>query len=321
MKKALVTGITGQDGPFLANHLIDQEYKVWGLVRGQYDPKWHAVQSLCPGLQLVRGDLCDQGSIISAIQSCRPDVVFNLGALSFVGTSWVQPSMTSEVTGLGALRVLEAIRLIDPSIRFVQASSSEMFGGATGAIESPQTEMTPFAPRSPYAVAKVYAHQMTINYRDSYNIHASTAIMFNHESNRRGEEFVTRRITKSVAAINAGNQDHLVLGRLDPRRDWGHAPEYMAGMALIAAQDTPGDYVLATGRTASVAEFAALAFAQVGLHWEDYVVEDPDRYRPAEVEYLCGDASKAREVLGWVPQMSLENLVKDMVNHDLAVLK
>jgi len=316
--KALVTGISGQDGPFLANHLLDQGYEVWGLVRGQYSPKWHEVQTYCKGLKLLRGDLLDQGSLISAIKDCTPDVVFNLGALSFVGTSWIQPSMTSEVTGLGALRVLEAIRLTNQDIRFVQASSSEMFGGATGAFESPQSETTQFAPRSPYAVAKVFAHQMTINYRESYGMHASTAIMFNHESSRRGEEFVTRRITQGVAAIVAGKQDRLVLGRLDPCRDWGYAPEYMACLPLIAAQDTPDDYVLATGRTASVAEFAGLAFAQVGLHWEDYVTEDSSRYRPAEVLYLCGDASKAREKLGWVPQTSLENLAKDMVNYDLA---
>lgn len=316
--RAFITGITGQDGPFLANHLLDQGWGVWGLVRGQYSPKWDAVQAYCPGLKLLRGDLCDQGSLITAIKTCEPDVVFNLGALSFVGTSWVQPAMTSDVTGVGALRVLEAIRLTDQNIRFVQASSSEMYGGATGAVESPQTEVTPFAPRSPYAVAKVFAHQMTINYRESYGMHASTAIMFNHESFRRGEEFVTRRISKAVAAISTGKQKNLVLGRLDPCRDWGYAPEYMAGMALIAAQKEPGDYVLATGRTSSVAEFAALAFAQVGLHWEDYVVEDADRYRPAEVLYLCGDASKAKNVLGWEPQTSLESLVKDMVNYDVA---
>jgi len=313
--RAFITGICGQDGPYLARHLLGAGHEVWGMARGQQRPEWARVQALCPGLRLARGDLADQSSLQAALAACRPDVVYNLAALSFVGTSWLQPAVVADITGLGALRLLDAIRFTCPAARFVQASSSEMYGQAVPGI--PQDEETPFAPRSPYAIAKVLAHHVTVNYRESHGLHASTAIMFNHESPRRGEEFVTRKVTRAVAAIAAGRQEELVLGRLDPRRDWGWAPEYAEALPLIAARDEPGDYVLATGITRSVAEWCEAAFAVAGLDWQDYTRSDPALYRPAEVEYLRGDAGKAKRELGWEARVPFGEIARRMTEHDL----
>lgn len=313
--RVLITGITGQDGPYLGQQLAAEGHSVWGMVRGQMSPKWQEVTDLVPGLELVRGDLLDQASLQSALQEARPDVVYNLGALSFVGTSWLQPEITAQVTGLGCLRMLSAIRFVDPGIRFVQASSSEMFGDCPGTVQ--QDENTVFAPRSPYAFAKVFAHHATVNYRESYGIHASTAVMFNHESPRRGHEFVTRKITRAVARIKAGLQDELVLGRLDPQRDWGWAPEYMRALPLIAAQDSPGDYVLATGDSHTVQEWCEAAFEVAGLDWEHFVRSDAKYFRPAEVSYLRGDAGKAKRELGWEARESFHGIVSAMVQADL----
>jgi GDPmannose 4,6-dehydratase len=315
--RALITGITGQDGPYLASHLDAAGWDVAGLVRGQMSWRWDEAQMLVPRMSLVRGDLLDMSSLQQALVSFRPDVVFNLAALSFVGTSWLEPEVTAQVTGLGCLRLLEAIRLTDPSIRFVQASSSEMFGGAH---PLPQDETTPFAPQSPYAVAKVLAHQITVNYRESYGMHASAAVMFNHESPRRGREFVTRRITRAVARIAAGTRNEVTLGRLDPCRDWGWAPEYMAALPLIAALDEPDDFVLATGRSYSVGEWCQAAFAEAGLDYRDHVREDPGRYRPAEVQCLRGNAAKAKRLLGWEASVSFSEIVKRMVAADMEAL-
>lgn len=312
--KALITGVTGQDGPYLAEHLLSEGHQVWGMVRGQMRTEWGWLLEKLPDLQLVRGDLLDLASLISVLDEVRPDVVYNLGALSFVGTSWSQPEVTSQVTGLGCLRMLDAIRLVDKDIRFVQASSSEMFGATTG---TSQNEDTPFRPRSPYAFAKVFAHHATVNYRESYGLHASTAIMFNHESPRRGEEFVTRKVSRAVAAIARGDQDELVLGRLDPQRDWGWAPDYMEALPLIAAHDTPGDYVLATGSTRSVEELCATAFSVAGLDYKDYVKSDKTLYRPAEVNYLCGDPRKTWDTLGWAATQGFTAIVVAMVKADM----
>ena len=312
--RVLITGVTGQDGSYLTEQLAAGGHEVWGMVRGQPSAKWAWISSLVPSLRLAHGDLLDQSSLQTVLAQVRPDVVFNLGAVTFVGMSWQQPAVMSEVTGLGALRLLEAVRATDPGIRVVQASTSEMFGQAP----PPQDEGTPLRPRSPYGVAKTFAHHMTVNYRESYGIHASTAIMFNHESPRRGEEFVTRKVSLAAAAIAAGRQDVLRLGRLDPRRDWGWAPDYVAALPLIAAQDEPGDYVLATGETHSVAELCEVAFAAAGLDWRRHVVEDPGLYRPAEVELLCGDASRARDALGWEPSLRFGQIVQRLVEHDMA---
>ena len=313
--RALITGVTGQDGSYLAEQLSAAGHDVAGLVHGQEEPKWGWVQDLVPRLHLIQGDLLDLGSLLRALAETQPDVVFNLGALSFVGTSWAQPLVTAEVTGLGCLRMLEAIRLHDPAIRFVQASSSEMFGNA-GRV--PLGLQSPFRPYSPYAFAKVLAHHATVNYRESYGMHASAAIMFNHESPRRGTEFVTRKVSKAVAAIAAGRQDTVALGRLHPCRDWGWAPDYMRGLQLIAARDEPGDFVLATGESHSVAEWCEAAFSAAGLNWRDHVRQDPALCRPAEVEYLQGDASEAREVLGWKPAVLFREIAQLMVEHDMA---
>jgi GDPmannose 4,6-dehydratase len=314
--RVLITGATGQDGPYLVRQLVDVGHSVWGMVRGQMSPKWAELQKFAPGVRLIRGDLLDQSSLQSALVEVRPDVVYNLAALSFVGTSWVQPMVTAEVTGLGTLRMLDAIRFVNPEIRFVQASSSEMFGEADR--EGMQDELTPYHPRSPYAFAKVFAHQATVNYRESYGMHASAAVMFNHESPRRGHEFVTRKITRAVASIVAGRQSELVLGRLDPQRDWGWAPDFMRALPLISAHDEPGDYVLATGQSHSVQDWCEAAFAVADLNWSDYVKSDKRFYRPAEVGYLCGDASKAKSELGWKPQVLFNELVCRMVIADMA---
>ena len=304
--RALITGVTGQDGSYLAEQLTADGWEVYGLIRGQRNPKREWIASLVPTMRLIDGDLLDQSSLQRALVESEPDVVFNLGALTFVGMSWDQPTLMTEVTGLGALRMLEAIRAINPRIRFVQASSSEQFGAVR---ESPQRETTPFWPRSPYGVAKLFAHHVTVNYRESYGIHASAAIMFNHESPRRGPEFVTSKVIHGALDIAAGATGPLRLGNLEARRDWGWAPDFMRALPLIAMQDQPDDFVLATGEMHSVAELCELAFAWVGLDWRDHVVSDPALFRPADVNELLGDASKARSVLGWEPTMRFADIV------------
>lgn len=311
--RALITGVTGQDGSYLAQQLDLAGHEVYGLIRGQANPKRAWIQGLVPGLRLLDGDLLDQSSLQHALVAARPKVVFNLAAVTFVGMSWAQPTVMSEVTGIGCLRMLEAIRAVDPDIRFVQASTSEMFGDCPG----PQDEATPLRPVSPYGAAKTFAHHMTTGYRASHGMHASTAIMFNHESPRRGEEFVTRKVTRAAARIAAGRQDKLILGRLEPRRDWGWAPDYMRALPLIAAQDEPGDYVLATGETHSVADLCDAAFAEAGLRAADYVVTDPSCYRPSEVWELRGDASRAAAVLGWAPRVRFGELVARLTGYDM----
>jgi GDPmannose 4,6-dehydratase len=313
-RRALITGITGQDGAYLAQFLLDKGYEVHGMVRRASTENFERIAHLRDRLVLHQADLLDQLSIITLISEVRPHELYNLAAQSFVPTSWLQPLLTSEFTALGVTRVLEAIRLVDPSIRFFQASSSEMFGDAR---EEPQNERTPFWPRSPYGVAKAYGHWITVNYRESYGIFACSGIMFNHESPLRGKEFVTRKITDAVARIKLGRQEKLRLGNLDARRDWGYAGDFVRAMWLMLQQDKPDDYVVATGRQHTVREFCQLAFSYVGLHWEDYVEIDPALFRPAEVNRLRGDATKARTVLGWEPTVTFEQLVRMMVDADL----
>ena len=315
--KALVTGVTGQDGSYLAEQLSEEGWEVYGMIHGQEDPRWKLAQDRVPSMRLLQGDLLDQTSLQEVLRVAEPDVVYNMAALSFVGTSWTQPVITAEVTGLGCLRMLDAIRFICPQARFVQASSSEMFGRSE---EFPQNERTPLLPYSPYAAAKVYAHHITVNYRESYGMHASTAISFNHESPRRGPEFVTRKVSKAVAAIVAGKQHELNLGRMYPCRDWGWAPDYVRGMRMIAAQDKPDDYVLATGESHSVQEWVEAAFALGDLDWRNHVRNDKSLERPAEVEFLQGDSSKARRELGWEPSVTFSEIVRLMVVHDMEEL-
>ncbi|TMD99923.1 MAG: GDP-mannose 4,6-dehydratase [Chloroflexi bacterium] len=315
MSTALITGITGQDGTYLAQLLMERGYTVHGLVRGQNNPRLTNVERLCPGIEFVEGDLLDQSSLIAALETCQPTEVYNLGAISFVALSFKQASLTGEVTGLGVVRMLEAIRTVNADIRFYQASSSEMFGKVR---ETPQTEGTAFHPRSPYGVAKVYGHYITVNYRESYGMYACSGILFNHESERRGLEFVTRKITNSVAKIKLGLQKQLALGNLSARRDWGFAGDYVRAMHLMLQQDEPDDYVIATGETHSVEEFCELAFAHVGLDWRDHVVTDERFLRPAEVDLLIGDSTKARTKLGWTTTVSFPELVTRMVESDLA---
>ncbi len=315
MKTALITGITGQDGAYLAEHLIGLGYRVHGLIRGQNNPKAEAVQRLIPKLELVEGDLLDQSSLIAAVESTQPDEVYNLGAISFVPVSWRQPVLTSEITGLGVTRLLEAIRLVNRDIRFYQASSSEMFGKVR---EVPQSETTPFHPRSPYGVAKAYGHYTTVNYRESYEMFACSGILFNHESPRRGLEFVTRKVTNAVARIKLGKQENVLMGDLSPKRDWGFAGDYVRAMHLMLQQDEPDDYVIGTGETHAVEELCAVAFAHVGLDWQDFVGTDPRFLRPAEVNLLIADSSKAREKLEWQPSVDFAGLVRMMVDSDLA---
>ncbi len=314
MKSALITGVTGQDGTYLAEHLIAQGYSVYGLVHGQNNPRLAAVERIAPGIEFVEGDLLDQSSLIAALETCQPNEVYNLGAISFVGLSFKQAALTGEVTGLGVTRMLDAIRTVNPKIKFYQASSSEMFGKVR---ETPQTEQTPFHPRSPYGVAKVYGHYITVNYRESYDIFACSGILFNHESPRRGMEFVTRKITNGVAKIKLGRQKQLALGNLDAQRDWGFAGDYVRAMHLMMQREQPDDYVIATGETHSVREFLELAFSHAGLNWEEHVVSDPRFMRPAEVDLLIGDATKARTELGWQPTVSFADLVAMMVDNDL----
>jgi len=314
---ALITGITGQDGMYLAEQLLAQGYNVYGLIRGQNNPKREPLEELLPALELVEGDLLDQYSLIAAIELTQPDEVYNLGAISFVPLSWKQSLNTGEITGLGVTRMLEAIRVVNSKIRFYQASSSEMFGQVR---ETPQRETTPFHPRSPYGVAKAYGHYITINYRESYGLFAVSGILFNHESPRRGKEFVTRKITHSVARIKHGRQQELLLGNLEASRDWGFAGDYVRAMHLMLQQPQPDDYLVATGQTHSVREFCQIAFAHVGLDWQDHVRTDPKFVRPAEVDLLVGDASKARRELGWQPEVDFPGLVKMMVDADMELV-
>ncbi len=313
-KTALITGITGQDGSFLAEFLLEQGYRVVGMTRRTSTDVHERIQHLVDRIEIVSGDLLDQSSITSIVAAVRPDEIYNLAAQSFVPTSWNQPVLTGEFTALGVTRVLESIRAVDTSIKFYQASSSEMFGKVHAV---PQSETTPFYPRSPYGVAKVYGHWITVNYRESYGMFAASGILFNHESERRGKEFVTRKISDAAARIKSGLQKELRLGNLDAQRDWGFAGDYVRAMWLMLQQDRPDDYVIATGRTHAVREFVRLAFAAVDLDWEPYVVVDPRYYRPAEVDLLVGDSSKARAELGWVPDVTFEVLVERMVRADL----
>ncbi|MDT0275012.1 GDP-mannose 4,6-dehydratase [Blastococcus goldschmidtiae] len=320
MKRALVTGITGQDGLYLSELLLSKGYEVYGLIRGQNNPKADLVRDVVPDVRLLNGDITDLASLIRALSESQPDEVYNLGAVSFVAYSWENARLTSDVTGLGVLNVLEATRLhAGPDlskIRFYQASSSEMFGKVQ---DVPQRETTLLWPRSPYGVAKVYGHYMTINYRESYGMHASSGILFNHESPRRGPEFVTRKITRAVARITLGLQDTLALGNLDAKRDWGFAGDYVEAMWLMLQQEQADDYVVATGETHSIREFLEIAFAHVGIDgWQDRVTQDPRFLRPAEVDLLIGDPTKAREQLGWQPKVGFEDLVRMMVDSDLA---
>lgn len=319
MPRALVTGITGQDGLYLGELLVAKGYDVYGVVRGQNNPKVHTVERLIPSVELLEGDLTDLPSLISAIEIAQPDEIYNLGALSFVGLSWRQAELTADVTGMGVLRILEAIRIATQNnmdrIRFYQASSSEMFGKVR---ESPQTEQTPFHPRSPYGVAKTFGHYITVNYRESYNAFACSGMLFNHESPRRGHEFVTRKITRSVARIALGLQESVALGNLDSQRDWGFAGDYVDAMWRMLQHDEPEDFVVATGETHSISELLDIAFARIGVDdWSKHVVVDQRFVRPAEVDYLCGDASKARDELGWKPTVSFNELIEMMVDADL----
>ncbi|MFI5047237.1 MAG: GDP-mannose 4,6-dehydratase [Acidimicrobiia bacterium] len=320
MKRALITGITGQDGRFLAQFLAAKGYQVHGLVRGQNNPKADMVLAETPSLELVDGDLRDLSSLIAIVEQVQPDEVYNLGAISFVPLSWKQPELTSEITGLGVLRMLEAVRIVGGTdhnpIRFYQASSSEMFGKVR---ETPQTELTPFHPRSPYGVAKVFGHHMTVNYRESYGLHASSGILFNHESEKRGLEFFSRKVTNAVARIKLGLQENLSVGNLDSARDYGYAGDYVEAMWLMMQQDEPDDYVIATGETHKMREFVDIAFRHAGYDdWSGFVTQDARFERPAEVDMLMGDASKARAKLGWTPRVSYEGLVKLMYESDLA---
>lgn len=317
-KRALITGITGQDGSYLAEFLLEQGYEVVGMIRRSSTVNFERIKHIQDRVTLVPGDLLDEVSLIGILREHRPAEVYNLAAQSFVQTSWSQPVFTGETTALGVTRVLDAIRIVDPDIRFYQASSSEMFGKVR---EVPQTELTPFYPRSPYGVAKVYGHWITVNYRESYGMHASSGILFNHESPRRGFEFVTRKITHSAARIKLGLDRELRLGNLDAQRDWGFAGDYVKAMWLVLQQEQADDYVVATGGTHSVRRFCELAFGHVGLDYRDYVVQDERFMRPAEVDLLVGDASKARRVLGWRPETSLEELVRLMVESDLRLLR
>lgn len=318
MPTALITGVTGQDGSYLAEFLLEQGYRVIGMVRRTSTINFERIQHIQEKIEIVQGDLLDQMSLIGLLQEYKPEEVYNLAAQSFVPTSFTQPVLTGEFTALGVTRLLEAIRWVDPKIRFYQASSSEMFGKV---VEVPQRETTPLYPRSPYGVAKVYGHWITINYRESYNLFGCSGILFNHESPRRGLEFVTHKITNAAAKIKLGMADELRLGNLDARRDWGYALDYVRAMWLMLQHDTPDDYVVATGETHSVEEFVEETFAYLDLDWKEYVVEDPRFYRPAEVDLLVGDPSKAGRILGWEPSVDFRGLVQLMVDADMAELQ
>lgn len=317
MKTALITGVTGQDGSYLADFLLEKDYKVVGMVRRSSTVTFDRIKHIQDDITIEQGDLHDQGSLVKLIEEYQPDEVYNLAAQSFVPTSWSQPVLTGEVTALGVMRMLEAIRLVNPKVRFYQASSSEMFGKVQ---EVPQKEDTPFYPRSPYGVAKVYGHWITINYRESYDLFAVSGILFNHESPRRGLEFVTRKITDGVAKIKLGLADELRLGNLDSQRDWGFAKDYVEAMWLMLQQDSPDDFVIGTGETHAVREFCEIAFGHVGLDYQDYVKKDERFYRPAEVDLLISDPTKARTELGWELNVNFNELVIMMVEADLARL-
>jgi GDPmannose 4,6-dehydratase len=319
MPRAFITGITGQDGQHLAEFLHSKGYEVFGMLKGQNNPRALQIRDEFPYVELVPGDLADLTSLVSALEYVKPDEVYNLGAISFVAISFGQAELTSNITGLGVLRMLEAIRMVGGTqnnpIRFYQASSSEMFGKVR---EVPQSELTPFHPRSPYGCAKVFGHDITVNYRESYDIFACSGILFNHEGPRRGLEFVTRKISNTAARIKLGVEKELVMGNLDAKRDWGYAGDYVRAMWLMLQQDQPDDYVVATGETHSIEEFLTLAFQEVGLDdWRNYVRQDPRFFRPAEVDLLIGDPTKAREKLGWVPEVNFPSLVSMMVQNDL----
>ena len=318
LKRALITGITGQDGFHLTELLQSKGYKIFGLLNGQRNSRVLEFSNKFPDVEMLEGDLTDFSSLMRAIDISKPNELYNLGAISFVGLSFKQPELTANVTGLGPLRLLEAIRTLgaEKEIKFYQASSSEMFGKV---LQVPQNEATPFYPRSPYGVAKVYAHQICVNYRESYGMHVSCGILFNHEGEYRGEEFVTRKITKSVAQIVQGKLDKIRLGTLEPKRDWGYAGDYVEAMWLMMQQQTPDDYVIATGKTHSVRDFLSSAVKAAGLKGdpEDYIIIDDNYKRPAEVDLLVGDASKAKKVLGWEPKVNFEDLVLKMLNHDM----
>jgi GDPmannose 4,6-dehydratase len=321
MPRAFITGITGQDGQHLAEFLHSKGYEVFGMLKGQNNPRALQIRDEFPYVELVPGDLADLTSLVSALEYVKPDEVYNLGAISFVAISFGQAELTSNITGLGVLRMLEAIRMVGGTqnnpIRFYQASSSEMYGKVR---EVPQTELTPFHPRSPYGCAKVFGHNITVNYRESYGIFACSGILFNHEGPRRGLEFVTRKISNTAARIKLGVEKELVMGNLDAKRDWGYAGDYVRAMWLMLQQDEPDDYVVATGETHSIEEFLTLAFQEVGLDdWRNYVRQDPRFFRPAEVDLLIGDPSKAREKLGWVPEVDFPSLVSMMVQNDLKI--
>jgi len=319
MPRALITGITGQDGQHLAEFLHTQGYEICGIVKGQNNPRTLQIQAEFPYVELISGDLADLRSLINAVDEAKPDEVYNLAAISFVALSFTQAELTANLTGLGVLRMLEAVRMVggtqNNKIRFYQASSSEMFGQVR---ETPQTERTPFHPRSPYGCAKVFGHDITVNYRESYGLYACSGILFNHEGPRRGLEFVTRKVSNAVARIKLGLQDQLVMGTLDTKRDWGFAGDYVKAMWLMLQQDEPDDYVVSTGETHSIREFVECAFAEVGISdWQQYVRHDDRFTRPAEVDLLIGDSSKARRKLGWQPEVDFPGLVKMMVAHDL----
>lgn len=317
MPTALITGITGQDGSYLAEFLLSKGYTVIGMSRRTSTVNFERIAHIQDQISLIQGDLHDQSSMVSILEEFQPTEVYNLAAQSFVPTSWQQAVLTAEVTAVGVLRLLESIRQVNPKIRFYQASSSEMFGKV---VEVPQKETTPFYPRSPYGVAKVYGHWITVNYRESYNLFTTSGILFNHESPRRGFEFVTRKISRGVAAIKLGIADELRLGNLDAQRDWGYALDYVRAMWMMLQQDAPDDYVIGTGETHSVREFCEIAFSYVGLNYQDYVIQDPKFYRPAEVDLLISDPTKARNVLGWEPSVTFQELVEMMVEEDLKIL-
>jgi GDPmannose 4,6-dehydratase len=318
MKTALITGITGQDGSYLAEFLLEKGYRVVGMTRRSSTDSNERIEHLGKRLELIQGDLLDQASLTTAIQAVKPNEIYNLAAQSFVPTSWNQPVLTGEFTGLGVTRILEAIRQTDLSIRFYQASSSEMFGKVR---ESPQTELTPFHPRSPYGVAKAYGHFLTVNYRESFGMYAASGILFNHESPRRGREFVSRKVTDGAARIKLGLASELRMGNLDAQRDWGFAGDYVRAMWQMLQQSEPSDFVVATGVAHSVRELCQVAFERLGLDYERYLVNDPEFHRPAEVDHLLGDASRARSILGWEPVVDFRSLIEMMVDADLARLK
>ena len=318
MKKALITGINGMDGSHLADFLLTKDYEVFGMERRTSYPNRLNTSHLEGKITFLNGDLTDQNSLFRCIKECDPDEIFHLDAKSFVGESWNTPEQTGDVTGLGALRMLEAIREYGKEIKFYQASTSEMFGRM---VENPASETTPFYPRSPYGVAKLYGHWITKNYRESYDMFNVSGILFNHESERRGIEFVTRKITDGVAKVYLGYEDHIRLGNLDSKRDWGYSPDYVKSMWMMLQQDEPDDYVIATGIEHTIGEFLDVAFKRVGIDdWSNYVVQDERYMRPAEVAVLCGDSSKARDVLGWKPETSFEQMIHNMVDHDIGSL-